>query len=340
MTSANLPHEPLTPRPLQELPGARSRLMTTQELRAHGVTTAAAHARCRPGGPWQMPLPGVYLLHAGPPTGEERLQAVLRYTGGERGGAVLSGLAALALHGFTSVPPLSALNRVDVLVPRTRRLRSAGCAHVVRTHRLPSPVWRGGFPVAPAERALADAVAASRQAAGWTPDALAVRGLLTEAVRGGFCEPHAVVRELMSARLLGLPQVASTLDVLLAEGRASAEERLMSCVRDARLPDPCWNVELWLSGGTCLGAADAYWPEHAVAVEIDTRLPGLLTNGEAWAQRLRRRERLEALGVTVVAVTPRALRQAARAQAELMRQALVRSAAAAEPPVRLVVLPR
>lgn len=343
MNPVNNPMNPLTPRPLHELAEDPRRVMSAQELREHGVTTAAAHERCRPGGPWQMPLPGVFLLHPGPPTGEETLLAVLRYTGGNRGHrgeAVVSGLAALALHGFTTVPPLSALNQVDVLVPRSRRLPSAGCARIVRTHRLPRPAVVNGFPVAPVERALADAVGgACRAVAGWAPDALAVRGLLTEAVRGGHCDPHAVVRELTGARLLGAPQVTAAVETLLSEGRAAAEERLLDAVRLARLPDPCWNVELWLSGGPCLGTADAYWPDQAVAVEIDSGLPGLLTDGEAWAERCRRLARLERLGVTVIPVSPSAVRQDPGRQAAVIRAALMR-AAETEPPVRLVVLPR
>ncbi len=257
---------PITPRPLHDLADARCRVMTVQELREHGVSSAAAHERCRPGGPWQMPLPGVFLLHAGPPSAEETLHAVLRYTGGRPGEAMVSGLAALALHGFSAVPPLAALNRVDVLVPRTRRLRSSGCARIVRTHRLPRPVEVAGFPVAPATRALVDAVVR-------LVDPLAVRRLMVEAVRGGHCEPYTVVREFTRARLRGRPQVAGAVEALLAEARGMAEERLIELVRLGGLPDPCWNVELWLPGGPCLGEVDAYWPDHGVAVEIDARVP-------------------------------------------------------------------
>ncbi|RBM18077.1 hypothetical protein DEH69_13625 [Streptomyces sp. PT12] len=324
---------PITPRPLHQRPEARCRVMTAQELREHGVAPAVAHDRCRPGGPWQMPLPGVFLLRSGPPNEEETLHAVLRYTGGREGEAVVSGLAALALHGFTSVPPVTALDQVDVLVPRVRRLRSAGCARIVRTHRMPRPLRVGGFPVAPVPRALADAIAR-------LPDALTVRRLLSEAIRGGHCDPQPVVRELARGRLLGRPQVASAIDTLLTEGRALAEDRLLRAVRLGALPDPCWNVALWLPDGPFLAEVDAYWPRHAVAVEIDMRVPrqrGDRTGTDEEA--LRRDQTLAGLGITVLHLTPRALRDAPNAQVTTIERAL--AAAESRPSASyVVVMPR
>ncbi|TDC18792.1 hypothetical protein E1265_24845 [Streptomyces sp. 8K308] len=314
---------PLVPRPLRELAeGARS-VMTARELRRHGVPVAAAHERCRPGGPWQMPLPGVFLLHAGPPSGDEMLRAVLGYIGGRDGEAVVTGLAGLALHGFNGAPSLGELDRMDVLVPRTRRLRSAGLARLVRTEVLPMAVELAGFPVAPVERALADAV-------GRISDATTARRLLTEAVRGGHCEASAVLRELARARLLGRPQVAGAVRTLLAEGRSVSEERLLDAVRLGRLPDPCWNVGLWLPDGPFLGAVDAYWPAQGVAVEIDDRSG---SGDEEW------RGTLAAIGVRLVRVTPQRLRECPLGEAARVR-ATLREAAAGPPANYLVVLPR
>ena len=93
---------------------------------------------------------------------------------------MVTGLAALTLHGFTAAPPLPSLDHIDVLVPRMRRLRSTGCARILRTPALPAPRQVKGVPVAPVPRAVADAVAG-------LSDANAVRRLLTEAVRGAHC---------------------------------------------------------------------------------------------------------------------------------------------------------
>jgi hypothetical protein len=353
----NTPLSPST-RPLRHLPHVQRRVLTTAQLRANGVATAEANEQCRPGGPWQQILPGVFLLHPGPPTSEERLHAVLLYAAKERTAtgipaqpdseepyrergrpayseAVITGLAALALHGFSSAPPLLSLDTFDVLVPRLRRLRSTGCVRIVRSSALPTPELVDGLPVAPVARALADAVA------GLT-DAGDVRRLLTDAVRGGHCEPAAVVRELNQGRLLGRPHVVDAVDSLLAEGRAIAEDRLYRMVHEYGLPDPLWNVDLRLPGGPHLGGLDAYWPDQAVAVELDTRapIPGhRQEDGALWSEYARKREHLERLGITVVHITPRKLREAIDQQATVVRTALMASGDR-EPAAYVVVLPR
>ncbi|MFE6359797.1 hypothetical protein ACFVP3_07290 [Streptomyces sp. NPDC057806] len=348
---------PLSPRPLHQLSDVRRRVLTAAQLRAHGVPAAEITEQCRTGGPWQQLLPGVCLLHPGPPTSEERLHAVLLYAARERNVQVppqpgaaephrpvyaesmITGLAALTLHGFAATPPLTALDTIDVLVPRLRRLRSTGFARIVRTATLPAPEEVTGLPVAPVPRAVADAVAE-------LSDAGAVRQLLTEAVRGGHCEPAALVRELNRAKLLSRPHVVDAVDSLLAEGRAIAENRLYAMVREYGLPDPVWNVDLRLPGGPHLGGLDAFWPEHAVALELDTRAPrqgdrqGHQQDDDAlWSEYARKREHLERLGITVVYVTPKKLREAMDQQAAVVRTALMASADR-DPAAYVVVLPR
>ncbi|MBL1080670.1 hypothetical protein JK359_01545 [Streptomyces actinomycinicus] len=344
---------PLSPRPLHHLAEAHRRVLTAGRLRAHGVTQAELTEQCRPDGPWQVLLPGVVLLHPGPPTSEERLHGALLYAARETAPAVpsqpgagdphrpvyteavVTGLAALTLHGFASTPPLLSLDRVDVLIPRMRRLRSSGYVRVLRTSALPPAHTVTGLPVAPVPRALADAVAE-------LTDAEAVRRLLTEAVRGGHCEPAAVVRELTNAKLLGRPHVVDAVDSLLAEGRAIAEDRLYRMVLEYGLPDPVWNVDLRLPGGPHLGGLDAYWPEQAVAVELDTRAPRQdhrQDDDELWSEYARKREHLERLGITVVHITPRKLRESLEQQAAVVRTALMASGDR-DPAAYVVVLPR
>ncbi|AJC58348.1 hypothetical protein [Streptomyces sp. 769] len=335
---------PLSPLPLHHLADGRCPVLTTQQLREHGVPPAEIAERCRPGGPWQQLLPGVHLLHQGPPTSEERLHAALLYAR-HRGPSVpaqprsaeaarepmITGLAALALHGFAAAPPLLSLDRIEVLVARTRRLRSAGFAGIVRGADLPTPQEVTGVPTAPVPRALADAVA------GLT-DGVTVRRLLTEAVRGGHCEAAAVVRELSRARLLTRPHVVDAVDALMAEGRALAEQRLYETVRTHGLPDPLWNVDLRLPGGPYLGGVDAYWPEYGVAVAIETRSPRPSDCNRADAPRDELRERLERLGITLVRCRPRTLREAPEQQATVVRTALM-AAVDREPTAYVVVLP-
>jgi hypothetical protein len=349
----NTPLPPASPRPVRHLSDVHRRVLTAAQLKSHGVSSAEMNEQCRTGGPWQQILPGVFLLHPGPPTGEERLHAVLMYASRERTPgvpsqpnagaghgpayteAMITGLAALTLHGFSATPPLMSLDTIEVLVPRLRRLRSTGCARILRTPALPTPQQVTGVPVAPVPRALADAVAE-------LTDADAVRRLLTEAVRGRHCEPASVVRELTQAKLLSRPHVVNAVESLLAEGRAIAEDRLYEMVRSCGLPEPVWNVDLCLPGGPHLGGLDAYWPEQAVAVELDTRAPrqGHRQDDDAqWSEYARKREHLERLGITVVHITPKKLRDAMEQQAAVVRTALMASADR-DPAAYVVVLPR
>ncbi|MFB7059123.1 hypothetical protein [Streptomyces vinaceus] len=314
------------PLPLAHLTGSSPRVMSLTQLREHGVSASEAAER-----PWQEILPGVFLLHPGAATSEERLHAALLYAGRRGGEAMITGLAALALYRFGSAPALLALTQIDVLVPHTRRLRSVDAVRIVRTHTPPRPQQVTGLPVAPVARALADAV-------GQLSDAGTVRRLLSEAVRSGHCEPAAVVRELTVARLLNRPHVVDAVESLLAEGRAIAEDRLYQLVRGYELPEPVWNVDLRLPGGPHLGGVDAYWPDQAVAVEIDTRAPRQ-GEDEQFSEAVRKRETLERLGVTVVYITPRKLRDWPEQQAAVVRTALTASADR-EPAAYLVVLPR
>ncbi|MFF4319954.1 hypothetical protein [Streptomyces sp. NPDC001568] len=315
------------PLPLAHLTAGRPRVLTLAQLREHGVSASDAAGR-----PWQQLLPGVFLLHAGPATSEERLHAALLYAGRRAGAEVMiTGLAALALYRFTSTPALLGLSHIDVLVANTRRLRSTGDVRIIRTHTPPRSVEVTGLPVAPVARAVADAVAQ-------LSDATTVRRLLSEAVRAGHCEPAAVVRELTVARLLDRPHVVDAVEALLAEGRAIAEDRLYQLVRGYELPEPVWNVDLRLPGGPHLGGVDAYWPEHAVAIEIDTRAPRQ-HDDEDWSEGVRKREALERLGVTVLHLTPRKLRDWPEQQAAVVRTALT-AADDREPAAYLVVLPR
>jgi hypothetical protein len=139
---------------------------------------------------------------------------------------------------------------------------------------------------------------------------------------------------LTLAGLAARPQVADAVDELLAEGRAMAEERLYRMVWEYELPDPVWNVELRLPGGPYLGRVDAYWPEQAVALTLDAR-SGYGSHDDP----ARRRDRLERFGITVVQVTPGALRDGMQRQAVVVRTALM-AAADREPAAPVEVLPR
>ncbi|WP_413966344.1 hypothetical protein [Actinacidiphila polyblastidii] len=330
-----------TPAAPDRLPAFDTSVLTSRQLRERGIGAALIAERCRPGGAWQRLLPQVYLLHAGPPSSLERVQAALLYAGrdpgahGPAGGgreAMVTGLAALALHRFEAVPPLPGVPVVDVLVSRQRRLRDTRGVAVRRARTLPRPQDVGGVPCAPVPRALADAL-------GVIGDPDTVRVLLCEAVRGGHCDASAVVRELADAGLLELPHVAGAVADLRAADRTMAEERLYAMVRRHALPDPVWNVALRLPGGPPLGGVDAYWPEHAVAVSLDARSAMAGADEAAWTRYARQREHLEALGITLVHLTPAKLAASPEQQAAVVRTALTASTDRT-PAAYVVVTPR
>jgi hypothetical protein len=93
------------------------------QLTAIGVPQSLVRERVRPGGRWQRPLPRVIVLHAGPLSVGQRCRAALGFAGHPEAAAMVTGAAALALHGIEAA-------------------------------RLPS----GGVPLAPLARAAADGV--------------------------------------------------------------------------------------------------------------------------------------------------------------------------------------
>ncbi|WP_405581587.1 hypothetical protein [Streptomyces sp. NBC_01190] len=314
------------------LEAAAGAVVTGRELKALGVPAETLAERCRPGGPWRRVLPGVYLLHPGAPSGEERVRAALLYAGRPPGAggpadqgreALVTGRAALALHRFTTVPSLPDVPAIDILVPYQRRLRDSGGVRIHRTRELPRPFDVGGLPCAPVPRAVADALAGPPQEPPLEPES--VRRLLTEAVLGGHCDPASLLRELAAAGLPDRPEVTAALPALREAGRRAAEQRLYTMVRCYGLPDPVWNVELRLPGGPPLGTVDAYWPEHAVAVAVDDRT-GAADDDALWAPAAALRERLDALGITLAHLTPAELRDAIERQATVVRTALIDSA--------------
>lgn len=328
---------PVHPLPLQQRRAAQRSVLTERQLKDHGVTSGLIADRSRLGGPWQQLLPKVYLLHPGPPTAEQRFQAALLYVAQSGGGrvpaqrpAMVTGLAALALHRLAAAPAPAGVPVVDVLVPHQRGLRDAAFARVRRSHTLPVPEEIAGLPVAPLTRALADTVEL-------LDDPVHVRALLVEAAGTGRCAPSAVVRDLDRAGLLGRPDVADAVHALLSAARSVAEDSVYELVRENGLPDPVWNVALHLPDGTFLAAVDAYWPEQGVTLEIDVRSPGF---GERdWHEEAERRERLEGLGLSVLYMTPEKLRDAPALQAAVVHTAL-RIAGDRVPPGLVVALPR
>jgi hypothetical protein len=169
------------------LAGAATRgVISARRLVELGVPESTVYRRCRSGGPWQLLLPAVILLTTGTPTRDQLVTGALSYAGD---GALVTGLEACRRHGVRRGPPGD--GEVHLLVPHDRHLRSTRFATVERTRRLPDPVVRGGFRLAPVDRAAVDAVRRMSEPG-------AVTELLSDAVQRGLCSVGALAQEVDS----------------------------------------------------------------------------------------------------------------------------------------------
>jgi hypothetical protein len=249
-------------------------------------------------------LPGIVKLHNAPPSRGERRQAALLYAGG---GAVLTGLDALELHGMQRMPKPS--GPVHLLIPGDRRRAGTGMVLAERTDRLPAPI-PGRGPLAPIARAALDA-------ARRLTDRDQVRSLLAEVVQRGRCSPADLNIELAegSGRGIKLPR-----EVLLeiSDGvRSVAEANAREIALRSGLPQPLWNAKLYDRNGQFIAMPDAWFEDVGMAWQIDS-LEWHLSPVD-YALTLERRSAMMAEGIVVLHTLPKKLTRRAEAQLELRR---------------------
>jgi len=267
-------------------------LLTRRQSLSCGLTEQGLRHRYRAGGPWQRLLPGIYLTVTGQPTREQLETAALLYAGSE---SVITG--ATALRHYKIRAPETRL--IDVLIPGERKRVSLAFVRIVRASRLPDAQTRDlaiGY-VAPA-RAVADT------ARGLTTRS-EVRAVVASAVQQRQCSIRDLAAELAAGPVRGSGLFRSVL-AEVAEGiRSPAEGDFRALIRGSGLPQPLFNPSLYLDG-SLLGRPDAWWPDHGVAVEIDSREWHFAPDD--WEATMRRDARLTAAGIRVLHVSPRQLR--------------------------------
>ncbi len=249
--------------------------------------------RLRPGGPWQRLLPGVYLTSTGRPTWEQLETAALLHAGD---GSLITGPAALRNYRIRGQDS----RVIDVLVPAPRRVVSGGFVAVHRTRRMPQYWTTDGFlRFAPAQRAVADTVRGLTDLG----DARAV-------VAGAVQQRQCTIKQLLTELTAGPHRDSALLRSVLAEVidgiRSVPEGNLRRLIRASRLPQPLFNPTL-LVGSDFLARPDAWWPEFGVVVEVDSREWHL--SPEDWEQTMARHRRMAAVGIIVLHVSPRQLRE-------------------------------
>jgi len=291
---------------LTDLLGRQYGVISRAQAGACGMTTGALRYRLRPGGPWQLLLPGVYLAQTGAPGGPQREMAALLLAGPD---SVLSGAAALSRHDIRA--PRTDL--IDVLVPAARLRRNAGFARIRRTTRMPlGACSTGEIGYAPAARAVADAVR-------WAGDDREARAMVAQAVQQGHCPLALIGEELDAGPVRGSAGLRRVLAEVAGGIRSVAEADFLALITRARLPAPVLNPRLY-SGGTFIASPDCWWPEAGVAAEVDSR-EWHLAPGD-WERTLARHARMSSYGIIVLHFTPARIRREPKAVAGMVGAAL------------------
>lgn len=265
-------------------------IITRTQALAAGMTKDALSWRLRDGGPWQTLLPCVYATFSGPPGDVHRYQAALLHSGE---GAALTGMVALRLLGICSRrSPVE----IPVVVPHTRRRVRVDGVRLVRTRRMPMALTVDDLRVAEPVRSLADAC---QLATGLTE----VRAVLHEAMRSPRVHVASLRAEIEAMGPRRSRIVTEALDEYGDGVRSVAEARAREKLLSLPIPRPQFNPDLYLDDGGFLARPDAYWPEAALAFEVDS----WAYHGDApgWERTNRRHSCVTSNGLSVLHASPR-----------------------------------
>lgn len=287
----------------------RHQVAPAADLVALGLSEQAIAERCSDDSPWRRLPPGLVLLADGPPTRAQRIQAALTAAGED---AVLTGIDALTHHGLEAA---CLDGPVHVLMPPRRHSRLVDGVFFERSHTLPVPQLRAGFPVAPPARATVDTCRRATSAEH-------VRALLVEAVRHGV-SPAALRAELVRTATRGtaLPhRVLAEIDDGTSSMITGWARRL---IVKAGLPAPRWRSPVTGPTGAHLATPDAWWEEAGLAWEITSYSfdPSTVRVNAALAAA----SRLAAAGILVIHTAPTQLRDNPARVVDLLREAYQRA---------------
>jgi hypothetical protein len=272
---------------------AQYQVITRAQSLGCGLSVGAIRHRTRPGGPWRVLLPGVYLVDGISPSVSQREIAAMLYAGED---SMVTGIAALWRHGISH--PVT--ETVDVLVPATRKVQSTGFARISRTTRLPGrPLVQGGIRYVPPARAVADAALV-------LADTGEVRAIVADAVQRNRCTLTELLAELSEGPVRGSARFREVLGEVASGVRSAAEGDLRDLLAGSPLPAPHFNANLY-ADESFLARPDAWWPDAGVAVEVDSREWHL--SPKDWERTMRRHSEMSAHGIIVLHFTPRQIRR-------------------------------
>lgn len=287
---------------LDELLDQQLSVVSRRQLLVLGMKDNALQWRIRPGGPWQIVLPGIYLGVTGAPNLLQKEMAALLYAGP---GSLITGPVALMHHGLRSA---GTLDTVDVLLPPERRRASTGFVRLHRTAQIPGTITSfGPLRSVLVPRAVTDT-------ARLLTDVRDVRAVVADAVQRGRCTVAELAAELNSGPIRGSAMLRSVLGEVADGIRSAAEADLRNLIMRARLPMPLFNASLYV-GDTFLARPDAWWPEAGVTAEVDSYQWHLSPED---ADRTKKRHNLMfAAGILPLHFSPKQIR---REPADVIRQ--------------------
>jgi hypothetical protein len=290
---------------LNALLDAQDLVITREQARACAMSPPVIRYRVRPGGPWQIVVPGVYVAHNGRLTQIERVTAAFLHAGPA---LAITGLVAAARQGvgckFTEA--------VDVLVPRDCGRADAGFVRLHRTAVLPETLTDGIVRYAAPARAIADA---TRLMTSLTE----VRALVAAGVQRRQVSISQLAEELRVGPRQGSALLRQALTEVAAGVRSTAEGDLRTLIRRGGLPEPLYNPSLYV-GEDFLASPDAWWVAAGVAAEVDSKEYHL--SPAEWARTMDRHARMTAQGILVLHFPPSKIRGDGRAVREQIRSAL------------------
>jgi hypothetical protein len=206
--------------------------------------------------------------------------------------SVVTGLDALRAAGLRNVADR---REVDVLVPIHRQRKSYGYVRVERTRNLPVATVRDSIPFAPVPRALVDTCRRLE-------NLLEVRHLVAATVQQRLCTVDELRDHVRTAARARTALARAVLGEVADGVRSGSEGSARTALARYGVPAPLWNVRLLTPDGVEFLSPDAYWPECAAALEIDSFAWHLAP--EDYLRTMQRSRRLTVHGVLVMHFGP------------------------------------